>query len=99
MLKCSKCNKGTYYAYVMSLRKYKGRYKLLLYVSEFDDNILIDIHDSLCETIGTSYFKPEIIKNIYYNLPSKVRVTNINYDYWQIENEDQILSNAISISL
>ena len=94
--------RGVFKANVKNLQKEDGRCNILVEVisSELDFNysIYIDIHDSICETAGVSVVSRKLLSKIYSNLPRTIRISNIN-GYWEIENESQLLSDAISKSL
>ena len=90
---------GIFRASVNNVRKRNGRYVLILeLIEEFSGYISIDIHDSICDTAGTSNLSIKLRSRILSNFPGSVKLLNRD-GYWKILNEDQILSDAISKSL
>ena len=91
--------KGIFKADIKALRKKEDRYFLIL---EIDDEnatqISIDVHDSICETAGVSTISHKLKSSIFENLPATIRISNLN-GYWKIQNEAELLSDAISKSL
>ena len=96
--KCEKYVKGVFYAQPKAIKKYQGRYYLTLYVYDIDAHIKVDIHDSLCETLGCLCISSDLCKEISSRLPINIRVSNMD-GYWQIVDESYILSEVLSKSI
>ncbi len=94
MLDCKKCERGIFHGNAESLRKIKGRYILKIYIPDLDGYVNLDVHDSLYETASISNLTSYMIKNIFYQIPSHLIISNIQ-GFWKLENELQILSDAI----
>lgn len=87
---------GVFSANIRALRKKDDRYHLILELNDdYQRNIAIDIHDSICETAGVSDISSDLKKRIFSNFPSTIKVSNLN-GYWKIQNEAQLLSDIIS---
>lgn len=91
--------RGIFTAVVVSLRKKENRFFLILDL--YDDKcsrISIDLHDSICETLGTANIPHNLKERIIRCFPDTIKVSNIN-GYWEIQNESQLLSDVISRAL
>ena len=84
-----------YNASVVSLRQFRGRYTLKLLLTDLDATITIDIHDSLCETLGVSKLSTHTLRKIFTALPRQLQVIHKD-GYWAISNEGYILSRALA---
>jgi len=87
--------KTIYTGNVKTLRKRAGRYTLSIAILELNNCIInMDVHDSIVETLGHSKLCTALIKKIYDNIPEEIKLIKSN-NYWEIINEDKILSDAI----
>ncbi len=84
-----------YKATVKYLKSIDGRCTLKLNIMDINTSVKIDVHDSLCETLGISNLSRKILDKICYAFPNQINVTKVN-GYWEILNESQLLSDVLS---
>lgn len=87
--------RGIYRVSVKALQRKNGRCFLKLYIYDFDKDINIDVYDEICEAMGgVSYLSSEFLKTLFSILPFEMEVSNYK-GFWEIENLNQILSDAL----
>lgn len=95
MSKSNHTCRGIFKAYVKDIHKKQDRYCVFLALPEFNKSVIIDIHDSISEAIGTSHYDKSLIKNLIFEFPTFINISNLN-GYWKIENESQLFSDILS---
>lgn len=95
MSKTNHICRGVFKAYVKDIHKKYDRYCVFLKVSDYNELVTIDIHDSISEALGTSRYDKSLIRKMILEFPNSITISNLN-GYWKIENESQLFSDIIS---